>query len=163
MRTNEQLIERLFTSLDRGDFQSVADCYRDDAEFRDIAFDLKGKGNIAAMWHLVCSKQTKVSFCDIKDDDFSGTAHWEALYQFSRTNQLVHNEIDSTFTFRDGKILVHRDQCDRWLWARQALGVFRAIPVTVLPFLLRWAAAKELRAFKQSLAKAPPMRVSHKP
>jgi hypothetical protein len=161
MKSNEQLIERLFTSLDRGDFRSAGDCYCDDSEFRDIAFDLKGKVDIAAMWHLVCSKQTKLSFCDIKADDRSGTAYWEALYRFSKTNRLVHNEIDSTFTFRDGKILVHHDRSNRWDWARQALGILPAIPLTVFPFILKRQAAKELKKFKESLAKAALTKVPH--
>jgi ketosteroid isomerase-like protein len=57
MNAYEQLIERLFSALSRGDFRSAADCYRDDSEFRDIAFNLKGQRDIAAMWHFVGSKR----------------------------------------------------------------------------------------------------------
>jgi ketosteroid isomerase-like protein len=161
MKPNEQVVERLFMSLQRGDFQSAGDCYCDDSEFRDIAFNLKGKGDITSMWHLVCSKQTKVSFGDIKADDRSGSAHWVALYRFSKTDRQVHNEIASTFTFRDGKILVHHDQSNRWDWARQAFGILPAIPLTALPFILRWQAAKELNKFKENEAKSLPAGALH--
>jgi hypothetical protein len=35
----------------------------------------------------------------------------------------VHNIIDATFTFRDGKIVRHVDRFDLWRWAGMALGV----------------------------------------
>ena len=148
MNAYEQLIERLFSALSRGDFRSAADCYRDDSEYRDIAFNLKGQRDIAAMWHFVCSKRVDVIFRDIRADERSGSAHWEARYRYSKTGRPVHNRIESTFTFRDDKILVHHDHSSRWRWARQALGFMPAIPVTVLPFLMRQAAAKELEAFE---------------
>jgi ketosteroid isomerase-like protein len=161
MKPNEQVIERLFTSLERGDFQSAGECYCDDSEFRDIAFDLKGKGDITAMWHLVCSKQTTVSFRDINADDRSGSAHWVASYVFSKTGRAVRNEIDSTFFFRGGKILVHHDHCSRWGWARQAFDILPAIALTTFPFNLRWQAAKELKRFKESQAKPLPAGATH--
>jgi ketosteroid isomerase-like protein len=155
MSPNEHLVERLFSSLARGDFRSAGDCYCGDAMFKDIAFDLKGRDDITAMWHLVCSKDTKVSFRDIRADDRNGTAHWDALYRFSKTGRLVHNRIHSTFTFQNGTILVHHDHSNRWIWARQALGPLAAIPLTSFPFILRWIAARELKAFRDRLPKAP--------
>jgi hypothetical protein len=48
---------------------------------------------------------------------------WEAWYTFSRTGRKVHNIIDASFEFKDGKILVHQDTFDFWRWTRQALGM----------------------------------------
>ena len=147
MTATEQTVRALFSSLDKGDFRTAGDCYQPDARFHDIAFDLEGKDKIAAMWRLVCSRNVKVSYRDIRADQQSGTAHWESLYRFSRTNRLVHHKIDSTFLFRDGKISLHLDRSSRWAWAHQALGFPRGLLVTMLPFLLRNAARKELEEF----------------
>ncbi|MEO7760768.1 MAG: nuclear transport factor 2 family protein, partial [Casimicrobiaceae bacterium] len=60
---------------------------------------------------------------DISADNLEGKAHWEAWYTFTKTGRPVHNVIDATFEFRDGKIAAHRDAFDLWAWTRQALGV----------------------------------------
>lgn len=50
-------------------------------------------------------------------------AHWEAWYTFSATGKKVHNVIDASFEFRDGKIIRHTDHFDFHRWAGQALGL----------------------------------------
>jgi hypothetical protein len=152
---NELLVGRLFSALEPGDFRTAGDCYLDHAEYRDPAFQLKGKSDITAMWHMVCSRNVKVSFRDIHADERTGTAHWEALYIFSKTHRLVHNKIDARFTFHGGKILLHQDEWDRWTWTVQALGRLAAIAITALPFLLRWQATTELKRFKEKRPNAP--------
>ena len=57
MASNEMLntiAERLFDALDRHDHESMATCYSETATFHDIAFDLRGKRRIHAMWHMIC-------------------------------------------------------------------------------------------------------------
>src|SRR5262245_4135003 len=50
MQHNAKLLEQLYNSLGRHDYQAMANCYHPDARFRDIAFDLKGRDQIRAMW-----------------------------------------------------------------------------------------------------------------
>ena len=135
--------------LSRSGLPAAAACYCEDATFHDIAFDLTGKDDIAAMWRLVCSRLEKVEYRDIRTEGLEVKGHWICEYHFSKTHHFVHNEIDSTFTFRGGKIFSHRDVSSRWAWAKQALGELQALVVTALPFVLRIEAMKELNDFKE--------------
>ena len=64
------------------------------------------------MWRLVCSRGVKVEYRDIRTEGSEVKGHWVFDYKFHGTNP-VHNEMDSTFIFRDGKILVHHDHVKR--------------------------------------------------
>ena len=150
MTAAEETVQALYESIRRGDPTAATACYCDDAAYRDIAFDLKGKGDIAAMWRLVCSRGVKVTYRDIRAEGPEVKGHWAFDYHFSKTGRHVINSIDSTFTFRDGKILVHRDDASRWRWAQQALGFPGDVVVTVLPFLFRAQAKKELEEFNKA-------------
>ena len=55
------------------------------------------------------SKDLKVSYTNISADNNSGTCSWTADYTFSKTGRPVHNIINASFTFKDGKILSHKD------------------------------------------------------
>ena len=48
-------------------------------------------------------------------------------YTFSATKRRVHNIIDATFRFKDGKIISHTDRFDIWRWSRAALGPVMAV------------------------------------
>ena len=148
MTPAEETIQRLYESVKRGRPEEAAECYCDDATYRDIAFDLKGKDDIAAMWRLVCSRGVEVEFEDIRTEGDQVKGHWVFDYDFHGTNP-VHNEMDSTFTFRNGKIFVHHDEASRWRWATQALGYPKGALVTVFPFILRRQARGELERFKR--------------
>jgi hypothetical protein len=147
MTPDEETVRRLYESVKRSDAAAAAECYCDDASYRDIAFDLKSKPDIAAMWRLVCSRGVKVKYDNIRTEGSEVKGHWEFDYWFHDTNH-VNNPMDSTFIFRDGKILVHHDHASRWNWARQALGTPKGALVTVLPFILRKEAEEELKTFK---------------
>jgi len=155
MTPSELTVQRLYEAVKRGDAAEAAECYCNDAAYRDIAFDLKGKPDIAAMWRLVCSRGVKVEYRDIRTEGSEVKGHWVFDYKFHGTNP-VHNEMDSSFTLRDGKILVHHDHASRWTWAKQALGIPKGALVTVLPFILRSQAKKELEAFKPKERVRPP-------
>ena len=64
-----------------------------------------------------------LQFRDVRAQGNQGQAHWEATYTFSTTGRKVHNIIDATFGFQDGKIIRHNDQFDLWRWTRMALGI----------------------------------------
>jgi hypothetical protein len=147
MTPDEETVQRLYECLKRNDPAGAAECYCDDAAFRDMAFDLKCKDDLAAMWRFECSRGLKIEYRDIRTEGTQVKGHWVCDYKFHGVRP-VHNEIDSTFTFRDGKILVHHDQASRWGWAKQALGFPGDVVVTVFPAALRWKARKELEEFR---------------
>ena len=122
MTTNKALINTFYTAFQQRDFTSMIACYHPQIHFSDPAFDLHGK-QAGAMWHMLCErgKDLKVIFSDVKADANNGQAHWEATYTFAGKRK-VHNIIDATFTFQDGKIIRHQDQFNFWRWSRMALG-----------------------------------------
>lgn len=128
MHSHEQLLARLFQSLNDHDHLAMGDCYHDLATFRDIAFNLKGRRQIQAMWSMICSDNAKgkstisATVKDLSADADHGRVVVVEDYLFRATGKSVHNEIVSSFAFRDGKILRQTDTCDPIVWARQAYG-----------------------------------------
>jgi ketosteroid isomerase-like protein len=152
MNANEQLITRFYTAFQKHDGAAMAACYHPDAQFSDPVFpDLRGArpGN---MWKMLTQKaeSLKIEFRDVRADDKSGSAHWEAWYPFSVTRRNVHNIIDADFEFRDGKIFRHTDRFDFHLWAGQALGVPGKLLgwTSFLKNKVRAMAAKNLAAYE---------------
>lgn len=124
MSTNTATIERFYTAFQQGDYAAMGACYHPSIHFSDPVFpDLNGpKAN--AMWHMLCDPGTDlvVTFDNVKADDDKGSAHWEAKYSFGKDGRPVHNKIDASFTFEDGKIIRHVDTFDLWAWSRMAIG-----------------------------------------
>ena len=119
-----QLIETFYTSFKNRDPAGMIACYAAEIWFSDPVFrDLRGP-RAGAMWRMLAERATslEVTFRDIRADDHTGSAHWEARYLFSATGRSVHNVIDARFEFRDGKIVRHADTFDLWRWAGMALG-----------------------------------------
>lgn len=151
MHPNAQLIERFYTAFKRRDPDGMVACYHPEVMFSDPVFtDLRGP-RAGAMWRMLNAraKSIEVSFRDVSADDKTGRAHWEAIYPFSQTGRLVHNRIDATFGFRDGKIVLHHDAFDLWRWTRMALGA-KGIFLGWLPPVqraIRAKAAEGLDAF----------------
>jgi ketosteroid isomerase-like protein len=151
MNQSEQLIERFYTALQRRDFATIAACYHPDAHFSDPVFtDLRGKA-APSMWHMLLKggKDLEITFSNIRADERSGSAQWEARYTFSKTGRFVHNRISSRFTFQDGQIIRHQDDFDLWKWSRMALGP-KGVWLGKLPFVqnaIRREANERLAAF----------------
>ncbi len=135
MHPNEQLLTTLFQCLNAHDHKGVAECYHDEATFRDIAFTLEGKRQIHAMWDMACSVNKKGVPSDIKAtvkqlsaNDATGKVLVDFDYTFRGTSKnkedkkRVLNPIESTYLFRDGKIIQQTDKADAVNWARQAFG-----------------------------------------
>jgi len=106
------------------------------------------------MWRMLTTraKDFSLTFDNVRSDERTGAAHWVATYLFSQTGNVVVNDIQARFVFRDGKICEHHDQFDLWRWSRQALGV----PGMLLgwsPLVqnkVRQQAFKGLRAYQQA-------------
>lgn len=125
MNANEQLINKFYEAFAQKDYNTMTDCYHTEATFKDEAFDLKSSKQIGAMWRMLIERGTdlRIEFSNIQADDATGKASWEAWYTFSQTGNKVHNIIEARFTFREGKIVNHRDRFDFHRWASQSLGI----------------------------------------
>lgn len=124
MNTNAQTIEKFYQGFVKKDYQTMASCYHPNIHFTDSVFDLKGK-SAPAMWEFLCKRSTDltITFKDIKADQNTGSAHWEATYTFSGSGRKVHNIIEAKFEFEEGKIIRHIDDFDFWKWSKMALGM----------------------------------------
>jgi ketosteroid isomerase-like protein len=130
MHPNQQSIEDFYSAFARLDAQAMAGCYAPDASFDDEVFSLRGRDQVAGMWRMLCRATAsggrdvwKLQSRDVRADDASGQAHWDAHYRFSSTGRIVDNSIEARFTFNPpGQIASHRDSFDFWSWSRQALG-----------------------------------------
>lgn len=123
----EQVITNFYEAFAQLDAQGMVKNYHPDIVFEDPAFGiLKGK-KAAKMWEMLCESQKGkdfvVQFSAVKCDNNKGSAHWEAIYTFSKTGRKVHNIIDAEFEFKDGKIIKHTDNFNLYKWAKQAFGI----------------------------------------
>jgi ketosteroid isomerase-like protein len=143
--SNQELIEKFYSSFAVGDAEGMVNCYSSDIHFRDPAFgDLYGKDAIN-MWRMLIRNSKgdlKISFTDVHADDKSGSAKWVAVYTFSKTGRRVVNKIAANFVFRDGKIIRHIDNFDLWKWSQQALGL--------TGYLLGWSAFMKKKINRQT-------------
>jgi ketosteroid isomerase-like protein len=122
---NEELVTRFYTAFSQGDTDGMIACYHDNVVFEDPAFGRLDSQQARAMWQLLGERakgNLTVTFRDVHADDKKGSAHWEAVYPFSRTGRRVHNKIDASFEFQDGKIIRHIDRFSFWRWSSMALG-----------------------------------------
>jgi ketosteroid isomerase-like protein len=152
MHPNAELITRFYTALSRLDGADMAACYGPGATFSDPVFTGLSGDQPGKMWRMLCArgKSMTVVFDGIEADDATGKAHWVATYTFSATGNRVVNDIQASFTFKDGKIASHQDVFDLYKWARQALGL-KGLLLGWTPFVqaaIRKTAASSLAAFK---------------
>lgn len=123
MHPHEALITRFYEAFRDLDGERMAACYHKEAIFRDPVFpDLRGD-DVGRMWRMLASsaRDFRLTFRDVRADDATGAAHWEAEYAFARDRR-VHNIIEARFEFRNGLIARHEDSFDFWRWSRMALG-----------------------------------------
>lgn len=101
--------------------------YHDDVTFEDPVFGILKGDEAKNMRRMLCQTQQgkdfKLKSSNIEYTPEAGKARWEAYYIFSRTGRKVHNIINATFKFKDGKIINHMDKFSLYRWSRQAMGV----------------------------------------
>lgn len=124
MHPNQELLEKFYSSFAQQDGNSMADCYHESIKFSDPVFPNLEGDEAGSMWKMLCeqAKNFRLTYKDIVADEDSGSAYWEATYDFSATGRRVHNKIYASFKFKDGKIIEHDDYFDFWRWSRMALG-----------------------------------------
>jgi ketosteroid isomerase-like protein len=147
MHPNGELLTRLFTSLDKHDHQAMAGCYHENAKFTDIAFDLRGRKEIHAMWHMISEGDIRATFTVNEADDHTAFVSLVDDYTFRSTGRKVHNVIQSRFRFKNGSILEQHDDCDEKTWASMALGGVSGFLAGRLYFLRKKKARETLDAF----------------
>ena len=151
-QAHHALITRFYQAFQQLDAETMAQCYTEDVLFSDPVFgELRGQ-DARDMWRMLTSraKDFTLSFNTVQADDQQGSAHWVATYVFSQTGNIVVNNIQARFVFRDGKICEHRDHFDLWQWSRQALG-FKGVLLGWTPLVknaIRAQAQKGLKAFQ---------------
>ena len=125
---NEQhrtLVQKFYSSFAHHDAKGMAECYHEQVEFSDPGFGaLKGK-EVSFMWQMLVERggtDLVIIYSNVKADDEHGSAYWEAIYNFSKQQRKVHNQVVANFEFQDGLIKKHTDAFDFWRWARMALG-----------------------------------------
>ncbi|WP_460218772.1 nuclear transport factor 2 family protein [Psychroserpens sp. MEBiC05023] len=122
-----ELIEKFYKAFNELDADTMASCYHKDITFEDPAFGVLSGQHAGNMWRMLCNSQKgkdfKVIYSNIRSNNNTGSAHWEAFYEFSKTGRPVHNKIEATFEFKDGKIIKHTDIFNLHKWAKQALGL----------------------------------------
>lgn len=120
---NADLISALYTALQRHDGEAMSACYLPTARFRDPVFSLEGP-RVGHMWRMLCERgqDLRVEFKGIEADAFNGAARLDCWYTFTATGRAVHNVIQASFAFSNGRIDDHHDQFNFHRWAGQALG-----------------------------------------
>lgn len=151
------LVTSFYEAFARRDAEAMVSCYSDDVSFSDPVFPGLSGVRAKNMWRMLCErgKDLEVTFRDVKADGDKGSAHWEATYTFSVTGRKVHNVIDASFTFKDGKIVEHTDRFDLHRWMGMALGL-KGTLIGWAPFAqnaLRKTAAKGLDAWSRDNAR----------
>jgi ketosteroid isomerase-like protein len=150
MHPHAELIRKLFRSVDAHNYRAAAACYADNARFRDIAFELDGRKQIASMWRMIADGDIRVTVKHVEADYGSGTALVVDDYTFRETGRPVRNAIESRFRFENGLIAEQRDECDARAWAAMALGGIPGFLAGRLRFLRRWKARSLLRTFEST-------------
>lgn len=142
-----RVVEKLYTCLDRKDHEGMAACYHPDAVFRDIAFTLRGRKQIHAMWHMISESDLRAAFTLRRTDGRTATAELVDDYTFRATGRRVHNVIRSDFHFVDGLIIEHLDSCSALRWGVQALGPVKGVASWLVPGARRRMAMRTLDGF----------------
>lgn len=157
MHEHEQLITKFYTAFKNSDAKAMGECYHRDVVFSDPVFPILRGDDARAMWAFLCVRKTDPAsrwFENVRASQSEGSAHWEAKYAFPLNGRPVHNKIDASFHFQDGKIVAHTDLFDFWAWSRMAFGpvglIFGWTP------LFKAAIRKQIRArFDQFRANSP--------
>jgi hypothetical protein len=125
----------------------MAECYAERATFSDIAFDLREKKRIHAMWHMICDGDIRTTFRIEDVDDRAGVVDVTDDYTFHSSGRRVHNVIQSRFRFERGTIVWHQDTCDPRRWGAMAVGGIGGYVAGRLSFVRRLKARRMLEAF----------------
>lgn len=123
---NYKLLESFYQAFANRDHEKMNEAYNPEStSFYDPVFQDLNATEVRKMWKMLClrGKDLMITYQILEADEYKGKANWQAHYTFSGTGKKVLNKIQSSFTFKDGRILTHRDEFDLYAWAKQAFGL----------------------------------------
>ena len=125
IENNKKLIDQFYSAFQQMNYTEMQKAYHPDAQFTDPVFGVLNCQEVRAMWEMLLTrgKDLKVTFNNVHATSTTGSCRWEAWYTFSKTGRHVHNIIQSSFDFKDGKSFRQVDSFDLWRWSRHALGL----------------------------------------
>jgi limonene-1,2-epoxide hydrolase len=125
MNPNEQIISKFYSAFNGKDYKTMQSLYHPDSVFYDPVFENLKSNEVKAMWEMLITtaKDLKIECSNIEANESTGQCRWDAWYTFTATGWKVHNIINASFEFKEGKIIKHTDTFDLWRWSRMALGV----------------------------------------
>jgi hypothetical protein len=155
MSSPEQVIRTFYESFAARDAEGMCRCYHPAVVFSDPVFGELAGDEAAGMWRMLCARarDLEITFGAVAANGTAGSAHWEAIYTFSKTGRTVHNVIEASFIFLNDRIVRHEDRFSLWKWAGQALG-----PAGVLlgwTPLIRGAVRREARQGLEAFLRMP--------
>jgi hypothetical protein len=122
---NEQVVRKSYEAFHARSAAIMNASYDPVVVFEDPAFGRLEGQQVFSMWQMLCSraKELQVSVSNIRADNKTGSAHWQAKYLFGPSRRPVHNVVQANFIFRDGKIIEHVDTFSLWKWSSMAIGL----------------------------------------
>lgn len=125
MATQQEIIEKFYSSFGRLDHAGMNACYSENIIFQDPVFGMLQGDEVRAMWKMLCTSAKDFSLefgpIEIIDEEYA-TCQWVARYTFSKTGNKVENRIKAFMRIVDGKIIEHSDGFRLSKWIGQALG-----------------------------------------
>lgn len=125
--TESNIIEKFYEAFANLDAERMVEWYHENVTFEDPAFGILRGEDAKNMWRMLCHSQKgkdfKVITSNIEYTPEAGKARWEAFYTFTKTGRKVHNIINASFKFKEGKIINHVDKFSLYRWSRQAIGL----------------------------------------
>lgn len=124
--TNQELITSFYMAFSNGNAKGMTEHYHPDSTFEDPAFGKLSHADACSMWEMLLSNKDAsphVTYSNVTATDTIGQVNWRAEYFFGPKKRKVINEVTANFTFKDGKILTHKDDFSMWKWSRQAVGL----------------------------------------
>ena len=124
MNKIENIVETFYRAFAKRDFQTMNKIYHKDAQFSDPVFQILQRLEVQAMWHMLCEagKDLQITYGSIGVFDNSAQVKWKAVYTFSRTGNIIHNEVKTELFFKDNLIINHFDSFNLYRWMRMAFG-----------------------------------------
>ena len=146
----KEFIIHFYSAFQTLNYEEMQRAYHPDAQFTDPVFGTLNCDEVKAMWEMLLTrgKDLQVAFSNVHATQTTGSCRWEAWYTFSKTGRYVHNVIQSSFEFKDGKIYRQNDTFSLWRWSRYALG-----PTGLLLGWMPLVQNKVKASAKQSLTK----------
>ncbi len=117
--------EKFYKAFQSHDASTMAECYHKEVIFNDPAFRNLRHEEVCAMWEMLIKRSEgnlTIDYHSVVGNTELVQGIWEAKYNFSKTENEVHNIIHSTMEFKDGLIIKHTDEFNFWRWSKMALG-----------------------------------------